>query len=291
MSPSAMPGRRRMAPAGLVALVLAGLAVVALVLASLGGSGDETRRSVGEGAQAPTTATPPDDYGQSNDQRNGGVVREGEVAPPNWAGLGAYRQRCRHLDLHGAKARVLYEAREELTRGDSGTIVAAVTLDGSIPREKVLHRNDDITAEEPGLVVSCRVEARLNASHYQFDVSETGWVARSLLSTNVARWSWYVTPKLGGTHTLVLDLRPILTMSNAETHEVSAETANVQQFETRVHVSVPWIERPQETMARLANTLKVAEGLVKAMTLLTLALVALGAALGIRRKKTRRATA
>jgi hypothetical protein len=264
---------------------------MALVLASLGGSGDETRRSVGEGAHAPTRATPPDDYGQSNDQRYDGVLREGEAAPPSWAGLGAYRRRCRDLDLHGAKARVLYEAREELTRGDSGTIVAAVTLDGSIPREKVLHRNDDLTAEESGLVVSCRVEARLNASHYQFDVSETGWVARSLLSTNVARWSWYVTPKLGGTHTLVLDLRPILTMSNAETHEVSAETANVQQFETRVHVSVPWTERPQETMARLASTLKVAEGLVKAMTLLALALVALGAALGIRRRKTRRATA
>jgi hypothetical protein len=263
---------------------------VALILASLGGSGDVTRRSVGD-AQAPTTATPPDDYGQSNDHRYDGVPRQGEAAPPSWAGLGAYRRRCRDLDLHGANARVLYEAREELTRGDSGTIVAAVTLDGSIPREKVLHRKDDLTAEEPGLVVSCRVEARLNASHDQFDVSETGWVARSLLSTNVARWSWYVTPKLGGTHTLVLDLRPILKMSNAETHEVSAETANVQQFETRVHVSVPWTERPQETMARLASTLKVAEGLVKAMTLLTLALVALGAALGIRRKKTRRATA
>jgi hypothetical protein len=54
---------------------------------------------------------------------------------------------------------------------------------------------------------------------------------------------------------------------------------------------VPWTERPQETMARLASTLKVAEGLVKAMTLLTLALVAFGAALGIRRRRTRRATA
>jgi hypothetical protein len=287
-----MPGRRRMRKAlAVAALGLGGLAVVTLVLAALGGGGDETRRSVGEGGRAPGTATRPHDDGQSSDQGYDRLLHESEAAPPNWAGLGAYRRRCRDLDLHGAKARVLYEAREEMTRGDSGTVVAAVTLDSSIPRKKVLHRSDDLTAEEPGLVVSCRVEARLEASRYQFDVNETGWVARSLLSTNVARWSWYVTPKLGGTHTIVLDLRPILTIKNAETHEVSTEAANVQQYETRVHVSVPWTERPQETMARLASTLKVAESLVKAMTLLVIALVALGAALGIRMRKRSRATA
>jgi hypothetical protein len=183
---------------------------------------------------------------------------------------------------------VLYEARKEMTRGDTDTVTAAVTLDQSVPRDKVLHRRDDVTAEEPGLVVSCRIQARLNASQYQFEVGDKGWVARSLLTTDTAHWSWYVTPKIGGTHTLVLDVRPILTLNNTETEQVSAEVSNVQEYETSVHVRVPWTERPQETMSRLAATFKVAEGLVKAITLLMVALVALGAALGIRGRQRKR---
>ena len=186
---------------------------------------------------------------------------------------------------------MLYEARKKMTRGDTDTVTAAVTLDQSVPRVKVLHRRDDVTAEEPGLVVSCRIQARLHASHYQFEVGDESWVARSLLTTDTARWSWYVTPKIGGTHTLVLDVRPILTLNNTETEQVSAEASNVQEYETSVHVRVPWTERPQETMSRLAATFKVAEGMVRAITLLIVALVALGAALGIRgRQRKRRAS-
>ena len=185
---------------------------------------------------------------------------------------------------------MLYEARKKMTRGDADTVTAAVTLNQSVPRDKVLHRRDDVTAEEPGLVVSCHIEARLNASHYQFEVSDKGWVARSLLTTDTAHWSWYVTPKIGGSHTLVLDVRPIVTLRNSQTKQVSVETANVQEYETSVDVRVPWTERPQETMSRLAATFKVAEGLVKAITLLIVALVALGAALGIRGRRRKRAS-
>jgi hypothetical protein len=178
-----------------------------------------------------------------------------------------------------------------MTRGDAGTVTAAVTLDQSVPREKVLHRSNDVTAEERGLVVSCRIEARLSPSHYQFDVREKGWVARSLLTSNTARWTWYVTPKVGGTHTILLEMRPILTLRNAGSDEVSAETASVQQYETSVRVKVPWTERPQETMSRLAATFKVAEGLVRAMTLLLVALLSLAAALRVRARRKRRTAA
>jgi hypothetical protein len=282
----------------------AALGVAALLLASCSGGAHDT---AGQAAPSPTSeshhAAPPErQHGAGGHYGAGGegeadpspkdrLLTEDEAAPPGWAGLDAYRQRCRDLDLRGAKARVLYEARKEMTRGDSASITAAVTLDKSIPRQEVLHRRDDLTAEEPGLVVSCRIDARLRASHYQFEVSGRGWVARSLLTTNTARWSWYVTPKLGGTHTILLDLRPILLLHDTETGSATAETANVQQYETSVHVSVPWTERPQETMSRIAATFKVAEALVKAITLLVVALVALGAALGIRGRKKTRATA
>jgi hypothetical protein len=138
-------------------------------------------------------------------------------------------------------------------------------------------------------VVSCLIQAQLTSSPYEFEVHPTGWAERSLLTRDTVRWFWYVTPKVGGTHALVLNLRPIMKLrplGNA-TVSVRGTESNVQQYETSVRVHVPWTQRPQETMSRLAATFKVAEGLVTTLTGLVAALVALGAALGIRRQRKR----
>jgi hypothetical protein len=95
-----------------------------------------------------------------------------------------------------------------------------------------------------------------------------------LLTADTARWSWYVTPKVGGTHTLTLKVRPIVKEQREDRTtpaSVSAENSNVQEYETSVDVKVPLTERPQETMSRLAATFKVAEGLVTALTALVAA--------------------
>jgi hypothetical protein len=207
-------------------------------------------------------------------------------------GLDEYERRCERLNRRGGEARVLYEPRKKMTRGDSAAVTAAVTLDRSLPRDEVLRRTG--AAEEPGVVVSCRIEAQLRASEYAFEVSEKGWVERSFLTTNTARWSWYVTPKVGGTHTLVLYVRPIMKVRPAQPFadaSVDAARSNVQQYEVSVDVNVPWTERPQETMSRLAATFKVAEDLVKAMTAVVVAAAALGAALGVRRRRKKRTNA
>lgn len=88
----------------------------------------------------------------------------------------------------------------------------------------------------------------------------------------------------------MLNLRPIVRVRPRDSTteaDVSVEDSNVQQYETSVHVNVPWTERPQETMSRLAATFNIAEGLVQAMTLLVVAVVSLGAAVGVRRTKKR----
>ena len=208
---------------------------------------------------------------------------------PDWTDLAAYERRCQQLNLRGASARVVYQPNAKMTRGDSETLTAAVTLNQSVPPARILHRPG--AAEEPGVVVSCRVQAKLDYSHYQFEVSPTRWVERSLLTTDTARWSWFVKAKIGGSHTLVLNLRPIV-MLRREAGSPAAialsSPSNVQLYETAVDVSVPWTERPQETMTRLAATFEVAESLVKTLTGLVLALIALGAVLGIRRRHGRK---
>jgi hypothetical protein len=70
-----------------------------------------------------------------------------------------------------------------------------------------------------------------------------------------------------------------------------AESSDVQSYPIEVQVKVPWTERPAEVMSRLADTFKVAQGLVEATTALLAALLALAAVLGVRRTKAKGAAA
>ncbi|HEX6499841.1 MAG TPA: hypothetical protein VF054_12525 [Micromonosporaceae bacterium] len=210
--------------------------------------------------------------------------------PTSLSGLSDYRHRCESLDSSLQQARVVYEPTKTMTRGESAAVAAAVTLNDIAPPEQVLHRANAIS--EPGFLVSCHVQARLRASSYEFDVDQPDWVDRSLLTADTARWSWYVTPKIGGEHTLVLQLRPVVKIRPERSGNESTAAdldASIAEYETSVRVTVPWTERPQETMSRLAATFKVAEGLVKAVTGLVVALGALLAALGVRKRRRRRA--
>lgn len=210
------------------------------------------------------------------------------VAPslPEYTDLSAYRRRCEQISLKGALARVIFEPGRNMTRGDTDTVVAAVTLNRSTPADQILGRGG--AAEEGGVLVSCQVQARLMHSPHEFEIDPEDWVERSTLEhADTAEWSWFVTPKVGGTNLLVLQVRPIVTTRSRGTTQQSilvSETA-VEQYETRVHVDVPWTERPQETMSRLAATFNVAEGLVRALTLFVVAVLSLAAVLGIRRHK------
>jgi hypothetical protein len=207
----------------------------------------------------------------------------GSPGTPEYAGLDEYERRCERINSQGAKAQVVYEASKEMKVGDSETVRAAVTLDQSAPPEEVLPRTDAVGA--PGVVVSCLIQARLSASKYEFENDNSVWIDRSVYETDAAQWVWSVTPKLGGDHTLTLFVRPIV--REREERGVSdtsrAIEANIRDYTTRVHVSVPWNRRPEELLTQLASMLNVAEGLVKALTALILAISALvGAIAGLR---------
>jgi len=174
-----------------------------------------------------------------------------------------------------------------MKRGDTQTVTAAVTLSRRVAPERVL--NSVSAAASPAIVVSCIIDARLRASRYAFTVDNQTWQQRSFLTMNTARWTWYVGPKIGGNQTLLLDMRPIVKVRYASGRDsfASAEDANIQTYAIKVHVDVPWTERPAELMSRLADTFKVAQGLIEAMTGVLTALVALAAALGIKRARSK----
>lgn len=283
-------------------------ASIGLVLAVSGcGSSSETSRPNGAYSRA-LTATTEGGEGPSGESarhiaekeaasRRHSAEKEVEAAsrphsapePPEYAGLSAYSHRCSQINLNGAKARVVYKPSQQMTRGDTATVTAAVTLDRNMLPSRVLESVGAVAA--PAIVVSCAIEAQLSASLYDFNLSEHEWVPRSFLTSDTARWTWYVGPKIGGTQTLVLDVRPIVKLHHVDEPEASdiVERADVQSYPITVQVRVPWTERPAEIMSRLAGTFKLAQRLVEGTTGLLLALVALGAAAGIRRSKAKRA--
>jgi hypothetical protein len=132
-----------------------------------------------------------------------------------------------------------------------------------------------------GLVVSCRLQARLTASPYEFDINDSDWIDRSVYATDTARWVRSVTPKLGGDRTLTLFVRPIVSQQEEGGFSETARAAesDIRDYTTRVHVNVPWNKRPEELMTQVSSTLNVAENLVKALTALIVAVLALLAAI------------
>jgi hypothetical protein len=208
-----------------------------------------------------------------------------EPRTPEYAGLSAYSRRCSQIALNGAKAQVVYKPSQEMTRGDTATVTTAVTLDRPMLPSRVLQGAEAVATE--AIVVSCVIEARLSASSYDFNLNERGWVSRSFLTSDTAHWTWYVGPKIGGTQTLILNVRPIVRRRpvSGSDASASAESADVQSYPIKVQVKVPWPERPAEVMSRLAGTFKVAQGLVEGTTALLAALLALAAVVGIKRSK------
>ncbi|GAA4674871.1 hypothetical protein [Phytohabitans rumicis] len=208
---------------------------------------------------------------------------------PPLADLADYQRRCERLDSTLQRARVVYEAQASMKRGDPAVVAAAVTLDEATPPEQVLRRAG--ATAEPGFLVSCHVEARLRVSPYEFEVDQADWVDRSLLTMDTARWSWQLTPKMGGTQTIVLQVRPVVKIRDDLTGTVSRADpaeASIAEFETKVDVAVPWTERPQETLSRLAAMFQVAEGAVVAATGLVIAVGGLLSALGVRMRRRKR---
>jgi hypothetical protein len=97
---------------------------------------------------------------------------------------------------------------------------------------------------------------------------------------------------VGGTQTLVLSLQPVVRIGRASLgygSYVSNETTNIASYVIRARVKVPLSQRVPEMMSSVAATFRVAHGYVEAATGLIAAIIAFGAAIGIKRLRQKRA--
>lgn len=173
-----------------------------------------------------------------------------------------------------------------MTRGDTESVGAAVTLEHEPPASKVIRTHSLDGSTRPLVMVSCVIDAQLTAAPRQFDVATSSWVERSLLTTSTARWHWFVTPREGGSHTLMLSLRPVVHVRRLHARAgagILVSDSAVFEYPIAVRVRVPWTQWLPQQMSSLAATLNIAKGLLEAITAFVLAALALAAALRLRK--------
>jgi hypothetical protein len=210
------------------------------------------------------------------------------------ADLPGFRRRCKSIDNNGALGEVYWPKHPKMTRERTETFTAEVTILGAPPQAQL--RRDQALGHKSGIVMSCRVRARLRAPP-QFDVSEPDWTERSFLQSDRATWSWFITPHRGGSYRIVLQLRPIVTVQEVATDgtvqrtvyaedaasDTSAETSDIEEYPSTVDVAVPAADKAKGFMKDVTDFLKSVQGVVVALTLLMSSIFGLKALL--RRRK------
>ena len=197
-------------------------------------------------------------------------------------GLADYIEACRRLNRDLEEANVVYKDTESMRRADAHIIEAAATLRTKVPPQEILESEGAVGSR---VRVSCKVEAELRGAESDFDIQQSGWQRRSLLTSPTARWTWSVTPKRGGDHELVLAVRPVISLEDEMSKALPPQDleASAQIYRIMVDVSVPADQWLAEAFDRLTSLLTSARGMILAISVLAVAIYGLRAT--VRRKR------
>ncbi len=174
-----------------------------------------------------------------------------------YVGIDDFKAACEQLNRRLTPANIIYDPEMEMVRGDAKLVEAAVTLDvGTLP-EQILDVEGPAVRQ---VLVSCKVEAELRSDSNEFEIKEPGWQPQQLTTQRTAHWNWFVTPKLRGTHEIVLAVRPVVVIVETNIGAESKESdATEVPHPISVVVSIPWYERLPEILERTKNVLASAK--------------------------------
>jgi hypothetical protein len=149
----------------------------------------------------------------------------------------AFTEKCLQTTRTFLRAQVIYDSRMEMALDEPKPVTAVVTLNKSAAPREVLPGRPGATARP--ILATCEVQARLRADREDFGVDPDSWAPRTLLEGQDARWTWLVRPKRGGSHTIVLELQPVVKITDENTKQTSAQSFTTESFESTVRVKVP----------------------------------------------------
>jgi hypothetical protein len=248
-----------------------GLAILILLLLS---SGCEPREGSTRppGGTVPGSTQPPSGTGEpgGTSVEPGGTV-PGSTQPPSRTGADVpgpsqyelYVERCRRATRDLPQADVIYDPDIQMTLGVSKTVTAVVTFDTELPPEKILP-GQGATSEK--ILVACEIQGQLRGDSREFSIQPSEWESRSVVGAQNAKWTWIVVPQVGGTHTLVVDLKPIVRVEDpAVAAGVTSEDLTTNSFESTVHVGVPADQRISDMANRARVVFDNLSALMKAL--------------------------
>jgi hypothetical protein len=251
--------------------VLAMILILLLVPISCTGSAREGSGSVGD----VSTTRPGGDPGGDPGEGLGGDPGEGAGAggapskPQEDVLLDRFVERCQKATQRLSRANVVYDPEMQMNLGGTTTVTAVVTLDTRLPAQSVL---PDQGATTKPILAACEVQARLRGDSSEFVIQPSDWESRSLVEALDANWTWLVKPQIGGTFSIVLDLKPIVKLGGRSADRVSSRELTTVSFPSKVVVSAPADERITDMATRTRNVFNSLSGLLKALLVfLTLA--------------------
>jgi hypothetical protein len=207
--------------------------------------------------------------------------------------LGFYRRRCEEVDARGALARLVYSRDEAMRLGDEDVVSLGLTVNRRLRPADVLDDGKTLVETE-ALVVSCRIDAHLEAAASEFDIDDKGWIPRSIYATDTQEWDWFVTPRKPGRHELVIQVRPVVsvtvdgeTVTTNVSHATEAALADTERFRVSVTVTETLNQRVTRTIRSATAYLDDLSGLMKALTGAAVAVMAALTAMGLRRRRHR----
>lgn len=189
-----------------------------------------------------------------------------------------YLRRCVQATKGISRAQLVFDPEMSMTRGSSTTVTAVVTLNTRLPPDRVLPGKEATSVQ---LYVACQIEGSLIGDEEEFSIRPTGWQSRSLVGDQDAAWTWVVKPKMGGTRSLVIDLRPVVKIKDS-LGELETQSLTTISSESTVHVRVPADQVVADAATRAKVVFDSLSGLVKSLTLLVAASLALGTTIGLR---------
>jgi hypothetical protein len=178
--------------------------------------------------------------------------------------LDQFVARCQEATEGLSRANVVYDPEIQMTLGGTKTVTAVVTLDTRLPAERLL---PDQEATSRPILAACEIQARLRGDRDEFIVQPFDWESRSLVEALDANWTWLVAPQMGGTFSMVLDLKPIVKLGGRSTDQVSSRELTTVSYPVTVEVSAPADERITDMATRIRNVVDSLSGLLKALLL------------------------
>jgi hypothetical protein len=180
--------------------------------------------------------------------------------------LRRFERRCVHRTRRLDAAAMYFRPTADVALGGTTRVMLVIS-----PYDPSGARPDEVPKDLPmqgGVSVACTIEALLVVSPADADAAPPTWETRKYLPPEPAEWSWVLSPLRTGRFTALLQIRPVVTISDPQ-GGVSEDSFQTIERPIEVIVHETWWDRIQAIANRAA-------ALNAIMTLGVLILTAMG---------------